>query len=159
MKKGWLYLARLSLASVVVLIVLVTPQGLAGQEGLQNDCKNSAAEAAALELAAGVNANDAARVYAILDPALQASLSEAKFIANFAKERSYPYLTPLYLYLDGLEYSDTGQCLAVYTVAARFPGQKLIEPVQKVGDKYYLRAFVDLIDGSFLHKFTKLSNS
>ncbi len=104
-----------------------------------------------------VNANRPGDVYLFLTPELKAMLSREEFRHNFAKERSYPYLTPLYLYLDEVKLSsDRRSGEALLTVAARLPGEKMRVKLIYTKGQYYIEAFRDIADGSYLHKFEAL---
>ncbi|MEG6616005.1 hypothetical protein V6C27_06125 [Peptococcaceae bacterium 1198_IL3148] len=104
-----------------------------------------------------VNDNNPAEVYKYLSPDIKELIDQQGFERNFAKERSYPYLTPLFLYLDKLELSEDKQSGTVECiVAARLPGQRMNFTVVYVKDNYYLVAFRDIADGSFIEKFDKL---
>lgn len=105
-----------------------------------------------------VNDNKPAKVYNYLTPEIRKLIDKEGFVQNFAKERSYPYLTPLYLYLDKLKLGDDkikGQIECI--VAARLPGERMDFSVVYVKDNYYIDAFRDIADGSFIKKFDKLS--
>lgn len=104
-----------------------------------------------------VNDNNPAEVYQYLSPDIKELIDQQGFEKNFAKERSYPYLTPLYLYLDKLELSEDKRSGKVECiVAARLPGQRMNFSVVYDQDNYYVVAFRDIADGSFIKKFDKL---
>jgi len=105
----------------------------------------------------GVNANEPEKVYAHLSTALRAKITKEDFVKNFEKERSYPYLTPLYLYLDKLELTEDKRAGDVtFIVAARLPGQIMKAKVVYEHGKYNVIAFENIVDGSFIKKFKKL---
>lgn len=97
---------------------------------------------------------DPAAIYAFMTDDFRQSMSEDAFIEAFNKERSYPYLTPLFINFDRVELSEdqmTGT--AYYSQAARLPGM-----VYEVGMVYedhawHIRDFDDFLDGSYLDKF------
>ena len=95
------------------------------------------------------------KIYAFLTEELRGMMTEAEFTEAFKKERSYPYITPLYLMknpeielaLDGL----TGT--VIYAQAARITGMTYeIGLVYENGD-YYIEDWMELADGSYLEKF------
>lgn len=107
-----------------------------------------------------VNDNEPALVYNFLTPEIKELISKEGFVENFVKERSYPYLTPLYLYLDHLELSEdkkTGHVECV--VAARLPGERMDFSIVFYEDDYYIDAFRDIADGSFIKKFDRLTKN
>ncbi|WP_156779677.1 hypothetical protein [Desulforamulus reducens] len=104
-----------------------------------------------------VNDNRPRDIYLYLTPQLREKISREDFTRNFAKERSYPYLTPLYLYLDEVKLSpdkQTGE--AILTVAARLPGEKMRVHLVYYRGHYYIEAFKEIVDGSYQDKFQKL---
>ncbi len=104
-----------------------------------------------------INANKPANIYPYLIPELRGMISKETFEQNFAKERSYPYLSPLYVYLDEvLLVPDQRSGEAISTVAARLPGQKMKVKLIYIKGQYYIDAFRDIADGSYLLKFEKL---
>ena len=104
-----------------------------------------------------INANKPADIYPYLIPELRGMISKETFEQNFAKERSYPYLSPLYVYLDEVSLApDQRSGEAISTVAARLPGQKMKVKLSYIKGKYYIDAFRDIADGSYLLKFQEL---
>lgn len=104
-----------------------------------------------------INANRPADIYPYLIPELREMLSKEEFMRNFAKERYYPYLSPLYVYLDEVKLaSDRQSGEAISTVAARLPGQKMNVKLVYIRGQYYIEAFRDIADGSYLLKFQNI---
>lgn len=105
-----------------------------------------------------INANRPADIYPYLISEIREMLTKEEFIRNFAQERSYPYLSPLYVYLDEVKLaSDLRSGEAVSTVAARLPGQKMKVKLIYIGGQYYIDAFRDIADGSYILKFKNIS--
>lgn len=99
------------------------------------------------------------KIYAFLTGEYQAEMTEEEFTEAFLKERSYPYLTPLFLYFDRVELSEDLQTgTAWYTRAARLPG--MTYEVGLVYDEeqetYAILDFEEFTDGSYLEKFETL---
>lgn len=141
------------------LALLLMAAGYAYSEYAVPGCRKSHdhALARAQAFVDAVNANDPAQVYRYLSKDIRLLIDQEGFVGNFAKERSYPYLTPLYLYVHSLDLvenrmSGTLTCI----VAARLPGQTMSFPVVFEDGDYYIEAFRDIADGSFLDKFSKL---
>jgi len=104
-----------------------------------------------------VNENRPGKVYDYLLPSIRVLINREGFVGNFVRERSYPYLTPLYLYLEKLELDpDQSTGRAICRVAARLPGQFRVFPIIYMDGDYYVNAFRDIADGSFAEKFNKL---
>lgn len=141
----------------LAVILLAAGYGYA-EHGVPGQRKSyDRALARAQQFVDAVNANEPARVYRYLSKDIRLLIKREGFVQNFAKERSYPYLTPLYLYIDSLELADdrlSGTLTCI--VAARLPGQTMSFPVVFEDGDYYIEAFRDIADGSFLDKFSKL---
>jgi len=104
-----------------------------------------------------VNENRPEKVYDYLLPSIQALIDRDGFVLNFTRERSYPYLTPLYLYLEKLKLDpDQSSGRAICRVAARLPGQIRVFPIIFTDGKYFVDAFREIADGSFAEKFDRL---
>lgn len=104
-----------------------------------------------------VNENRPENIYYYLLPSIRALITREGFVLNYARERSYPYLTPLYLYLEKLEVDpDQSSGRALCLVAARLPGQIRIFPIIFTDEDYFVDAFRNIADGRFAEKFDRL---
>ena len=94
------------------------------------------------------------KIYAFLCQDFRDQMDEAAFCEAFAKERTYPYLTPLYIYDPQITLSEDGLSgTAVYLRAARLVGMTYeISFVYENGD-YYIQDWEEFLDGSYLEKF------
>lgn len=101
-----------------------------------------------------------AAIYAYLTSAYKARMSEAAFCEAFAKERSYPYLVPLFLNYRTMELSGDGLSgVAHFSQAARLPGMSVDIPFVYENGDYYMIAFEAFPDGSYLEKFEDIPYS
>ncbi|MTI79625.1 MAG: hypothetical protein FH758_01900 [Firmicutes bacterium] len=147
MRKGFIILIIIFSALLVSKFYIMQPKAMSEENAIQR----------VEGFIQAVNDNNPAEVYKYLSPDIKELINQGDFEENFAKERSYPYLTPLYLYLDTLELSENKQSGNVECiVAARLPGQRMNFSVVYVKDNYYVVAFRDIADGSFIKKFDKL---
>lgn len=105
-----------------------------------------------------VNHNRPQEIYPLLTPVLQKMIDSKGFIKNFAHERSYPYLTPLFLYVDRIEFSDDNKKGHVFcTVAARLPGEKKEYDLVYIPFKgYRMDALKPIASGSYIWRFDRL---
>jgi hypothetical protein len=147
--------------AVMVLVTIVFSVSIIKVLGENNLSKDNA-EKRALEFAEAVNYGykDPEKIYVFLSSDFKDNMSEEDFIEAFEKERSYPYLTPLYINFSSVELSeDMTEGAAIYSQAARLPG--MIYQVKLVfeNNNYYVYAFEDFLDGSYLEKFNTLSYS
>ena len=97
------------------------------------------------------------KIYAFLTEEMKAVLSEEAFCACWEKERTYPYITPLYLFYPELTLSeDAMQAQAVFQQAARIIGMEYtVQLVYENGD-YYVDDWHCFADGSYLEKFKNI---
>lgn len=99
-------------------------------------------------------------IYAFLCADYREQISQDDFCKAFAKERSYPYLTPLYINYPQVELSDDRlSAEAVFCQAARIIGMTYeFTLVYEDGD-YFVKDWEQLIDGSYLDKFENIPYS
>lgn len=137
--------------AVLVLIILALLTGSISFAGKWQ------AESSAHAFARAINDNNPGVLYSYLLPEIQKMLTKEEFVKNFAHERSYPYLSPLYIYLDEINLTEnkkTGE--AVFTVAARLPGEKMRVKFQYINGHYFFDYFREIANGSYIEKFKKL---
>ena len=105
---------------------------------------------------AAIDRNDPEAVYSFLSSDLKARIDRDGFVRNFEDDRRYPYLSPLYLYIDGLVLTDEGGGSLSCTFAARFRGQRMVFGVVREGGTYCFSGFDDIVSGSYRDKFSKV---
>ena len=95
-----------------------------------------------------------AAIYAFMTDDFQQSMSEDAFIQAFNKERSYPYLTPLFINFDRVALSeDKLSGTAYYSQAARLPGMVYEVGLVYEDHTWHIKDFDSFLDGSYLDKF------
>ena len=94
------------------------------------------------------------KIYEFLCQDFRDQMDEEAFCEAFAKERTYPYLTPLYISKPEITLSEDGLSgTAVYLRAARLVGMTYeVSFVYENGD-YYIKDWEEFLDGSYLEKF------
>lgn len=93
-------------------------------------------------------------IYRFLSSDLKARISEQDFLEAYLKERSYPYITPFYVFEPVIELSDDGMTGKVtFQQAARIVGMTWECALVYEDGTYYFRDWEYLIDGSYLEKF------
>ena len=100
------------------------------------------------------------KIYALLCENFRQQMSEEDFCSAFKKERSYPYITPLYISSPTVEMSqDNTSGTAVYIQAARITGMTYkVSFIYENGD-YYIEDWNSFLDGSYLSKFSNIPYS
>ena len=102
-----------------------------------------------------VSAEKAAMAYAeAIDYDFRKVMDKSEFIRAFKKERSYPYLTPLFINYDRVELNEDGTTgTAYYSQAARLPGMVYEVGLVYEDSNWHIEDFDDFLDGSYLDKF------
>lgn len=100
-----------------------------------------------------INQNQSGVVYDMLCKEYRNQLSRDEFMKRFADDRSYPYLTPLYLHLVSLSIPQRSDGLVVCSVAARLEGEFFRFPIRYEQGEYYFLVFSEFIDGTYREKF------
>lgn len=103
------------------------------------------------------NANKPEEVYDFLIPELRDMISREDFAANWAHERTYPYLITFWIYYREVTLSEdlmTGN--ALFARAARLPGQYENYGIVYTDGDYYFDAFRSIADGSYITIFDRL---
>lgn len=100
-----------------------------------------------------INENRPKEIYGYLTQDLREEIGEEAFVNNYREDRTYPYLTPLYLFLAELKLPQRNDGLAVCTVASRLEGEEYSIPIRYENGDYYFYVFKDIVDGSYKDKF------
>jgi hypothetical protein len=100
-----------------------------------------------------VNHNESGVVYDMLCEEYRSKLTRDEFIKRFSDDRTYPYLTPLYLHLVSLSIPLRTDGQVVCSVAARLEGEFFRFPIRYEQGDYFFLVFGELIDGSYREKF------
>lgn len=100
------------------------------------------------------------KIYRFLRREVRSEISEEAFCEAFAKERSYPYITPLYIFYPELTIAPDGsEATAVFKQAARLEGMTYtVKFIYEDGD-YFADDWRQFIDGSYLEKFENIPYS
>ena len=106
------------------------------------------------------NYREPERLYGYMTADYQKQISREEFVEAFHKERSYPYLTPLFINYESIRMAeDLKSGVAVFSQAARLPGMVYEVPFVYEKGQYRVIAFEDFPDGSYLEKFDRLTYS
>ncbi len=98
------------------------------------------------------------KIYPYLTEVYRTSITEEAFVEAFHKERSYPYLTPLFLNYESIEMdANATSGSALFSQAARLPGMFTEIAVTYENGDYFVTYFEEFLDGSYLDKFEKLT--
>ena len=100
------------------------------------------------------------KIYAYLWSGFKEVMDEEGFIEAFNKERSYPYITPLYIFFPEItEETEDGGYIITFLQAARIVGMTYdIEMIYENGD-WFVKDWEQFPDGSYLKKFENIPYS
>ncbi len=100
------------------------------------------------------------KIYPYLCESFRSAMTKKEFAEAFLKERSYPYITPLYIYDPEITMDeDRSGGTATYLQAARLIGMTYtVGFVYENGD-YYIKDWEEFLDGSYLDKFEDIPYS
>lgn len=100
------------------------------------------------------------KIYPFLCSDFRKTMSEEEFTEAFNKERSYPYITPLYIFYPEItSETENGGYIITFLQAARIVGMTYdIEMVYENGD-WYVVDWEQFLDGSYLDKFENIPYS
>lgn len=145
---------RIALTLSAVLLVLLT--GVF--EGYSRIPGKRQANKQVVRFVKALDYNRPEKIYPLLTMELRDLIDRDIFIKNFIHERSYPYLTPLFVYVDSITFDDelkTGHVIC--TVASRLPGEFMdFNVVYSPGKGYFIDALHPIVDGSYLKLFDRL---
>ena len=98
------------------------------------------------------------KIYQFLCQEFRDQMDAEAFCEAFAKERSYPYITPLYISKPEITLAeDRLSGTAVYVQAARLPGMSYEVTFMYENGDYYIQDWEEFLDGSYLEKFENMT--
>ncbi len=100
------------------------------------------------------------KIYAFLWSGFREQMNEQDFVEAFVKERSYPYITPLYIFFPEVTgQTEDGGYIITFLQAARIVGMTYdIEMVYEDGN-WFVKDWEQFPDGSYLEKFENIPYS
>ncbi len=99
-------------------------------------------------------------IYPFLSSDIKARISEEEFVKRYRFERTYPYITPFYIFEPVMELDDDKlQGTVTFQQAARIIGMTWTVGIVYENGDYYFRDWEYLVDGSYLEKFKDIPYS
>lgn len=142
-------------ACIFFVVFLVIGMGYYSQKAPMQ--KNAIARVKEFAQAVNYDFETPEKIYPYLTKELRSKMTKSEFVEAFNKERSYPYLSPLFINYESIEMdADNRRGTAIFSQAARLPGMVYEVPLVYENGNYYMDVFHDLADGSYLDKFATL---
>ena len=100
------------------------------------------------------------KIYAFLWSGFRELMTEEEFIEAFNKERSYPYITPLYIFFPEVtEETENGSYIITFLRAARIEGMTYDVEMVYEDSNWFVKDWEQFLDGSYLEKFENIPYS
>ncbi len=151
-----------AILSVCLIIFLVCCSSATAENVSAAPKTKEAALARAKEYAHAINYDfkTPEKIYDFLWSGFREQMDEKDFIEAFVKERSYPYITPLYIFFPEVTgQTDEGGYIITFLQAARIVGMTYdIEMVYEDGN-WFVKDWEQFPDGSYLEKFENIPYS
>ena len=144
---------------IILVLLIVIIAGLtvwvSFRRAVATPSETSAEEAArAYAEAVDYQYENPAEIYAWMTNDFKNTMTESEFVQAFKKERTYPYLTPLFINFDRVELNEDGKSgTAYYSQAARLPGMVYEVGLVYEDSSWHIQDFDSFLDGSYLDKF------
>ena len=138
----------------IVSIAAIT--GVTSMKHAADEPSEVSAEKAAMAYAEAIDYQyeNPAVIYEFMTDDFRKVMDKSEFIRAFKKERSYPYLTPLFINYDRVELNEDGiSGTAYYSQAARLPGMVYEVGLVYEDSNWHIKDFDDFLDGIYLDKF------
>ena len=141
--------------SILIAVIL-----LSGFDSFAPGFERAMERAKAYASAINYDFREPEKIYRFLREEIRSEISETAFCEAFAKERSYPYITSLYIFYPELTVApDRSEAVAVFKRAARLEGMTYsVKFVYENGD-YFADDWRQFADGSYLEKFENIPYS
>ena len=100
------------------------------------------------------------KIYVFLWSGFRELMTEEEFIEAFNKERSYPYITPLYIFFPEVtEETENGSYIITFLRAARIEGMTYDVEMVYEDSNWFVKDWEQFLDGSYLEKFENIPYS
>lgn len=100
-----------------------------------------------------INGQSPEVIYSMLSENYQSMIDSDEFVRRYNDDLTYPYISPLYCYIQGIQLHYDIKGVVTCSVASRLIGDSFVfNTIYENGD-YYFEAFLDIIDNSYRNKF------
>jgi hypothetical protein len=105
------------------------------------------------EFVDAINEQNPTTIYNMLSEEYKAKIDKEEFVERYIDDLSYPYISPLYCYLQKIDLHYDVNGIVSCKVASRLIGEKFTFTIIYENSDYFFEAFDDIIDNSYRNKF------
>lgn len=142
---------------LIYLVVFTSCSSVANENnsiGYWDNCNFSRATQRSETFVSAINNQDPKTIYSLLSQEYKDNIEEATFIERYNDDLTYPYISPLYCYLQAIDLHYDVNGVVSCKVASRLIGEKFTFKIKYENGDYYFLAFEDIIDNSYREKFS-----
>ncbi len=125
----------------------------ASTQSYWNNCNFLRASARAQEFVDAINEQKPTTIYNMLSENYREKIEKEDFVKRYLDDLSYPYISPLYCYLQKVDLHYDVKGVVSCKVASRLIGEKFAFTILYENGDYYFECFEDIIDNSYRDKF------
>ncbi len=118
-----------------------------------DNCNFKRAYERSQEFVNAINNKNPDIIYSMLSNTYRKKIEKDEFIKRYLDDLSYPYISPLYCYLQSIDLHYDVNGTVSTKVASRLIGEKFSFKILYENGDYYFLAFEDIIDNSYRDKF------
>ncbi len=144
---------RYLLILLIILTIFTSCASTKNSNSYWDNCTFERAFSRSTTLVDAINEQNPMIIYKLLSEDLRKQITEQEFVKNYNDELTYPYISPLYCYLQTIDLHYDVKGTVSCKVASRLIGENFtFKIIYEKGD-YYFIVFEDIVDGSYLEKF------
>lgn len=118
-----------------------------------DNCNFERASIRSQKMVKAINEKNPIIIYSLLTQEIKNIISEKEFVKNYNDELTYPYISPLYCYLQTIDLHYDVKGTVSCKVASRLIGENFSFDIIYENGDYYFKVFEDIADGTYKNKF------
>jgi len=119
-----------------------------------DNCTFQRATSRSQEFVDAINDQNPTIIYSMLSAKYRETIDEEEFVKRYLEDLTYPYISPLYCYLQKIDLHYDVNGVVSCKVASRLIGENFTFKIKYENGDYYFEAFEDIIDNSYKDKFS-----
>lgn len=144
---------RYSIYIFLIFLIFTSCSTTENTNSYWDNCTFERAFSRSKTLVDAINEQNPMVIYKLLSEDLRNQITEQEFVKNYNDELTYPYISPLYCFLQtiDLHYDVKGDVSC--KVASRLIGENFSFKIIYENGDYYFIVFKDIVNGSYIEKF------